>query len=102
MQIAKLRKEFEQMQIKHQASLAEKEVQIQPLTDKYKDSPNIDQFIIEALRLNSQLMHQKEILCHKVSQFSPYCETSDKLTSQVVDMRLEYDEVLKRVSNFIT
>ena len=47
-------------------------------------------------------MHQKEIMCHKISQLSPYCETSDKLTSQVVDMRLEYDEVLKRVSDFIT
>jgi len=31
-----------------------------------------------------------------------YCETSDKLTSQVVDMKLEYDEVLKRFSDFIT
>jgi len=47
-------------------------------------------------------MHQKEIICEKVSQLSPYCETSDKLTSQVVDTRLEYDEVLKRVSDFIT
>jgi len=63
LQIAKLQQEFEQMQIKHQASLAEKEAQIQALTNKYKDNQNIDQFIIEALILNSQLMHQKEILC---------------------------------------
>lgn len=101
-QIAKLQLEFEQMQIKHQASLAEKEAQIQELIDKYKDNQNIYQFIIEALSLNSQLMHQKEILCQTVSQLSPYCETSDKLTSQVIDMRLKYDEVLKRISNFIT
>jgi len=51
------------MQIKHQSSLEEKEAQIQALTNKYKDNQNIDQFIIEALILNSQLMHQKEILC---------------------------------------
>ena len=77
-------------------------MQIQALTHKYKDSQNIDQLIIEVLNKNSQLMHQKEILCQKVSQLSPYCKTSDKLTSQVIDMRLEYDEVLKRVSDFIT
>jgi len=41
------------MQIKHQASVAEKEAQMQALTDKFKYNPNIDQFIIEALSLNS-------------------------------------------------
>jgi len=102
LQIAKLQQEFEQMQIKHQASLAEKEVQKQAITNKYKDSPRIKQFVIEVLSLNSQLMHQKGILCQRISQLSPYCETSDKLMSQVVDIRLEYDEVLKRVSDFIT
>jgi len=53
LQIAKLQQEFEQMQIRHQANLVEKEVQIQAITDKYKDSPNIDLFIIEVLSLNS-------------------------------------------------
>lgn len=33
---------------------------------------------------------------------SSYFETSDKLTSQVVDMRLEYDEVLKIFFGFMT
>jgi len=41
------------MQIKYQASLAKKEAQIQALEDKYKESPKIDQFIIEVLSLNS-------------------------------------------------
>lgn len=101
LQITKLQQEFEQMQIKHQAILAKKEAQIKAITVKYKDNPNIDQFIIEALSLNSQRMHQKEILCQKASQLSPNCETSDKLTSRIVDMRLEYDEVLKIVFDFI-
>jgi len=33
---------------------------------------------------------------------SPYCEINDKLTSQVVDMRLENDEIHKMISDFIT
>ena len=90
------------MQIKHQANLAEKEVQIQGITDLHKDDPKIDQFITEALGLNVQPMHQKELLCQKISQWNYYCKTSDKLTSQVVEMRLEYDEIFKRVSDFIT
>jgi hypothetical protein len=58
-QLAKLQQEFEQMQIEHQSSLAEKEAQVQAITDLHKDDPKIDQFITEALSLNSQLMHQK-------------------------------------------
>lgn len=72
------------------------------MTDKYKDSLQIDQFVKEALSLNSQLMQQKEVLCHKISQINPYYEISDKLTSQVVDMMLEYDEIHKSISNSIT
>ena len=34
----------------------------------------------------------------KISQISPYYEISDKLTSQVVDMRMEYDEKHKTIS----
>jgi len=83
------------MQIKHQTSLAEKEAQIQGIIDLHKQ---IDQFKTKALRLNSQQMHQKELLCRKISQWNYYCETSDKLTSQVVEMRLEYDEILKNCS----
>lgn len=72
------------------------------MTDKYKDNLQLDEFIKEALSLNSQLMQQKEVLCQKFSQISPYCEINDKLTSQVVDMRLEYDKIHKRFSDFIT
>jgi len=82
------------MQIKHQTNLAKKEAQTQGIIDLHKDDPKIDQFIIKALSLNSQLMHQKELLCQKISQWNFYCETSDKLKIQVVEMRLEYDEIL--------
>lgn len=72
------------------------------MIDKFKDNPQIDEFIKEALNLNSQIMQQKEVLCQKISRISPYCENSDKLTNEVVDMRLEYEEIHKRISDFIT
>jgi len=89
------------MQI-HRTNLTEKEAQIQTITDLHKDDPKIDQFITEALGLNSQLMHQKELLCEKISKWNCYRETSDKLKSQFVEMRLEYDEIFKKVFDFIT
>jgi len=56
LQVAQLQQEFEHMQIQHQASLAERDARIQAMKDKYKDNPQIDEFIEEALSLNSQLM----------------------------------------------
>jgi len=35
-------------------------------------------------------------------QTSPYCEISDKITRQVVNIRLEYDEIHERILDFIT
>ena len=90
------------MRIQHQASLIERDVQIQAMTYKYKYNPKVNDFIKEVLSINSQLMQQKEVLCQKISQMSPYCEISDKLTSQVVDRRLEYDEIPKNIYEFIT
>lgn len=77
------------MKIQHQAILAEKDVWIHAMIGKYKDNPQINQFIKEELILNSQLMQRKEVICQKISQKSPDWEISDKLRCQVIDMRLE-------------
>lgn len=90
------------MRIQHQENLAEKDTQIQAMTDKFKCNSQIDKFIKEALSLNSLLMQQKEVLFQKISQIDPYYEASDKLANQVIDMRLEYGEIHKRISEFIT
>lgn len=72
------------------------------MRQKYKYSLQIYQFVKEALNLNAQLMQQKEVMCQKILQINPYCEIRNKLTSQVVDMRLEYEEIHKIVYDFIT
>jgi len=63
MQLAKLQQEFQQMQLAHQRSLAGKLAQLQNITELHKDDPKIEQFVTETLGLNSQLLHQKELLC---------------------------------------
>jgi len=44
------------MRVQHKVGLAERDVWIQAITDKFKDTLQIDEFIKEALSLNSQLM----------------------------------------------
>jgi len=72
------------------------------MIDKLKYNMQIDEFIKEALSLFYLLMQQNEVFCQKISQINPYCKTSDKLANQVIDMRFEYDEIHKSVSEFIT
>lgn len=47
-------------------------------------------------------MKKKEFFCQKISQISPYCKISDKLTRQFGNIRLEYDQIHKNISDFIT
>ena len=75
---------------------------MQAMVDRFKDNPQIDEFIKEAIKLNSLLIQKEEMFFQKISQINPYSETSDKLTNQVIDMRIEYDEIHKRISKFIT
>lgn len=41
------------------------------------------------------------MLCRKISQINPYCETSNKLTNQVIDLRFEFEEIYKNILEFI-
>ena len=75
---------------------------MQAILDKFKDNPQIDEFIKEALELNSLLEQQQEIFHQRISLINPYCESSNKLNNQAINQRLEYKELNKRISKFIT
>ena len=64
----------------------------------HKDDPKLTEFISESIGLNEQLLQQQEELRWKISQWSHYCEPSDKITNQVVDLRSDYDQIEKRVT----
>lgn len=72
------------------------------MVDRFKDNPQTYEFIKEAIKLNSLLIQQQEMFRQKISQINPYYETSDKLTNQVIDLRFEYEEIHKNISEFIT
>ena len=101
-QLEKLQEDFQQMQIGYQRSLEEKEKQLQTLQEMHKYEPKLAEFISESIGLNEQLLQQQEELGHKISQWSHYCELSDKITSQVVDLRSDYDQSDKRVTEYLT
>ncbi len=52
------------MRLQHQASLSEKDLkihQIQAMVDRFKDNTQTDEFIKEAIKLNSLLIQQGEM-----------------------------------------
>ena len=40
-------------------------------------------------------------MCQRISQWNSYCEISDKITNQVVDLRHNYDLIDKRVTEYL-
>ena len=67
----------------------------------HKDDPKLTEFITESISLNDQLLQQQEALCQRISQWNSYCEISDKLTNQVVNLWHDYDLIDKRVTEYL-
>ena len=72
------------------------------MQETHKDEPKLAEFISESIGLNEQLLQQQEELGRKISQWSHYCALSDKITSQVVDLRSDYDQNDKKVTEYLT
>ena len=89
------------MQLGYQSSLAKKEQHLQAMLEMHKDDPKVTKFVTEALDLNDQLLRQHETLCQRILQWNSHCEMSDNITSQVIDLRLDYDLIYKKVSNYL-
>ena len=69
---------MEALIISHEADLSAKNMQLQELQqslDRYKDVPTAEEFIKEALELNSLLVKQQEYFCQKLSHITPYLIT---------------------------
>src|SRR5690606_34105161 len=86
----------------YQKSFEEKEKQLQTVQEMHKDEPKLAEFISESIGLNEQLLQQQEELGRKISQWRHFCELSDKITSQVVELRSDYDQNDKRVTEYLT
>ena len=74
---------------------------MQTLQETHKDEPKLAEFISESIALNEQLLQQQEVLGQKISQWNYYCEMSDKITNQVADLRSDYDQIDKRVTEYL-
>lgn len=97
-----MQENFKQKQISYQKSLGEKEKQLQVLQEMHKDEPKLMKFISESISLNEQVLQQQEVLGKKISQWNYYCEMSDKITHQVVELQSDYDLVEKQVTYYLT
>ena len=101
-QLEKLQEDFQQMQIGYQKSLEEKEKQLQTVQEMHKDEPKLSEFISESIGLNDQLSQQQKDMVRRISQWRHFCELSYKITSQVVELRNDYDQANRRVTEYLT
>ena len=74
---------------------------MQALQEIDKDEPKLSEFVSESTSLNEQLLQQQEELGRKISQWSHYCELSEKLTNQVADLQSDYDQIDRRVTEYL-
>lgn len=68
---------------------------------KYEDVPIVEEFIKEALELNSLLLKQQEQFFQKMSHIAPYLITSDQLMDKLIDQRTEFTDLNTSISEFI-
>ena len=61
----------------------------------HRDKPKLKEFISESIAMNEQLLQQQEVLGQEISRWNHYCQMSDKITNQVVDLQSGYDEIDK-------
>ena len=69
--------------------------------ERYKDVPTTEEFVKEALEINSLLMKQQENFCQNMSCITPYLVTNDHLTNNAIDQRTEFTDLNTRISKFI-
>jgi len=103
-QIFQLQQNMELLKISHKANIFAKNVQVQELQEameKYEDVPTVEEFIKEALELNSLLLKQQEQFFQMMSHIAPYLITSDQLKDKAIDQRTEFTVLNKRISKFI-
>ena len=103
-QLAQLQQSMEVLKISHEADISAKNMQLQDLyqaMEKYKDVPTVEEFIKEALELNSLSLKQEEQFCQKMSHIAPYLITSDQLTDKANDQIIELNDLNTRISKFI-
>jgi len=67
-----------------------------------KDNPKVEDFIKEALELNSLLSKQHETFCQKLSVINLMCKQSDSLMNQASDLRITFNEIDDKISGYIT
>jgi len=99
--LVKLQQDFQQMQLGYQSSLAEKEQHLHATLEMHKDDPKFIEFLTEALALNDQLLQLQETICQRISLWNSHYEMSDNVTSQVIDLLLDYDLIYKKVSHYL-
>lgn len=103
-QLAQLQQDMEVIKISHEANISAKSKQVQEMQksmQRYKDVPTTNNFIKEALELNSLLVKQQECFFQNMSHINPYLTTSNEVTDKEIDQRMNFNDLNTRIFELI-
>lgn len=92
---------MEVLKISHEADISAKNIQLQEMQqsmERYKEFPSTEEFIKEALELNSLLVRQQEYFCQEMSHITPYLTISEQLIDKAIDQRMDFNDLNTRIS----
>ena len=69
--------------------------------NKLQSQPQLEQFIKEALDLNTKLKKEQEIFFHQASMIDSYCDSSKIMIQQIVIQKLECERLEKKMEEHI-
>ena len=95
---------MEILKISHENDLSIKNTLIKELREdltKYEGIPTAEEFIKEALALNSLLSKQQNLSILQMSNIVPHLEISEQLTNIVIDQRIEFNELNTKIYDYI-
>ena len=95
--LAQLRAANEQMLKTKDEQIAQLSAQL----EKTKGIPQITEFRVEALQINTTSISQIKLLCQQIAQVEPLCELTTSISEKIEKARTELDQVEETLRLFV-
>ena len=92
------------MKAANEKMLKSKDEQIAQLSaqiEKTKGVPQVVEFRVEALQINTALIAQIKLLCQQIAKAEPLCELTTSISNKVDKARTELDRVEETIAAFL-
>ena len=75
--------------------------QLSAQLEKTKGVPQVTEFIVEALHINTSLIAQIKLLCQQIAQAEPLCELTASISEKVEKAMTQLDQAEETIAAFL-